>query len=729
MSEISKARAAGLTPLLASTSLSSGSAPAAPLGLRDKFLRGGVSHGVVGAAARAAGVSALQLRTNPLLTEWTGPHNGTPPFDRVKAEHFEPAFAFAMEQNRAEISAIADRREPATFENTIAALERSGGTLSRISAVFGVWGSNRSTPEIQAIEERLSPVLAAFSDEALHNGKLFARIAAVYEQRASLTPEQQRLVSVVYTRYVQNGAKLDATAKARISEINQRLAVLQAQFSQHQLADESKALVITDKAELAGVPEELLSAAAVENGWSFANTRSVMEPLLTYAANRGLRERAFRLWTSRGDNGDANDNNALCSEILKLRTERSKLFGYATYADWHLADTMAKKPQAGLDLMMKVWKPAVAQVKSDVADMQQIVDAERGGFKIAPWDYRFYSEKVRKAKYDLDLNEVKPYLQLDNLREAMFFAAGKLYGYQFAQVKDVPTFDPDVTVYEVRNRDGGLAGLWFFDPYARAGKRSGAWMTAYREQRKLDGPVTTIVSNNSNFVKGQHGEPTTIAWDDANTMFHEFGHALHGLASNVTYPTLSGTNTPRDHVEFPSQVHENWLSTPEILKLLVDKNGKPLPQELVDKIKRAATFNQGFATVEMLASAIVDMKLHMTDQPVDTRAFETQTLAELGMPAEIVMRHRIPHFGHIFSDEGYAAGYYGYVWAETLSADAWEAFTETGNPFDPAVAQRLHDLILAVGNTVPPEEAYRAFRGRDATPDALLRAKGFPVEA
>ena len=722
MSSISKARSTGLASLFASTAISSGVVRPASAKTRDVFAADGVAKAPT---ARVSGVTALQLQTNPLLSDWTGPHNGTPPFDRVKIGDFEPAYKAAMEQSRAEIAAIADNKDAPTFANTIEALERSGRALSRINAIFGVWSSNISTPAVQALEERMSPVLAAFADEPLHNAKLFARIDAVFAGRASLSPEQQRLVTVIHTAYVQNGAKLDEATKAQVSEINKRLATLQTQFSKNQLADESKVLTISDKAELDGIPEELVSAAAVEGGWSFANTRSVMEPLLTYASNRSVRERAFHLFTSRGDNGDANDNNAICSEILKLRQERAKLFGYATYADWHLADTMAKTPKAALDLMLKVWKPAVAQVKSDVADMQKLAGSE----KIAPWDYRFYAEKVRKAKYDLDLNEVKPYLQLEHLREAMFFAAGKLYGYTLAPVTDVPTFDKDVTVYEVRDRNGGLRGLWYFDPYARNGKRSGAWMTAYREQRKLDGNVTTIVSNNSNFVKGKPGEPVLVSWDDANTMFHEFGHALHGLASNVTYPTLSGTNTPRDHVEFPSQINENFLSTPETLKFLVNKDGQPLPQALVDKIKRAATFNKGFETVELLASAIVDMKLHMTTDAVDTKAFEKATLAELGMPEEIVMRHRIPHFGHIFSDEGYAAGYYGYVWAEVLSADAYEAFTETGNVWDPATAQRFHDLILAAGNTVDESESFRAFRGRDPKVDALLRAKGFPVTA
>jgi peptidyl-dipeptidase Dcp len=387
---------------------------------------------------------------------------------------------------------------------------------------------------------------------------------------------------------------------------------------------------------------------------------------------------------------------------------------------------MAKKPQATMDLMLKVWKPAVAQVHKDVAEMQRIIDAEHGGFKLAPWDYRYYAEKLRKAKYDLDFNEVKPYLQLEHIREAMFWTAGQIYGFQFAKVEGVPVYHDGMSVYQVLARDGSPVGLWYFDPYARAGKNSGAWMNAYRAQQKLDGPITTIVSNNANFIEGKPGEPVLISWDDAVTMFHEFGHAIHGLNSDVTYPSLSGTRTARDFVEFPSQVNENWLPTPEVLRFLVNQKGEPLPAKLIAKIEKAKTFNEGFKTTEFLASAIVDMKLHLAgDSVTDMRAFEKKTLDDLGMPQEIVMRHRIPQFGHIFSGEGYAAGYYGYLWAEVLDHDAFEAFTEAGGPYDPQVAKRLHDTIMSVGNTVDPAEAFRNFRGRDPSPDALLRARGF----
>lgn len=673
---------------------------------------------------------------NPLLPVWTGPYGGVPPFEKIKVEDFVPALTAAMDENRAEIDRIANDPAPPTFDNTILAMERAGETMTRVGTIYGVWGSTMKDAAFRKVQQEMAPKLSAFRDETLHNPKLFARIKAVYDARDSsnLTPEQKRLVWYDYTRFVNQGAQLGEEQKKRLSEINQKLAGLYTRFSQNELADEEeKALIVDKQADLAGLPKEIADGAAAEaerrkmpGKWAFANTRSAMEPFLTYARNRKLREEAFKMWASRGDNGDAHDNNQIAVEILKLRTERANLMGYLTYAHWHLADTMAKDPQAAMDLMMKVWAPAVAQVHKDVAEMQRIIDSEHGGFKLAPWDYRYYAEKLRKAKYDLDFNEVKPYLQLDHIREAMFWAAGRIYGFQFVPVKDVPVYNETMSVYQVLAKDSTPVGLWYFDPYARAGKDSGAWMNAYRAQQKLDGPITTIVSNNANFIAGKPGEPVLISWDDAVTMFHEFGHALHGLNSDVTYPSLSGTRTARDFVEFPSQINENWLPTPEVLKFLVNQKGEKLPASLIAKIQKAKTFNEGFKTTEFLASGIVDMKLHLAGASVtDMRAFEKQTLDELGMPKEIVMRHRIPQFGHIFSGEGYAAGYYGYLWAEVLDHDAFEAFTEAGGPYDPEVAKRLHDTIMSVGNTVDPADAFRNFRGRDPRPDALLRARGF----
>ena len=674
---------------------------------------------------------------NPLLDKWPSQYGGVPPFDKIKVEQFKPALEKALADQKTEVEAIANSSKPATFENTVSALEYAGRSLAQVMSVYGVWSSAMQTPDFQKVEQEMSPKLAAAQDEIIQNSKLFKRIETVYNspEYKKLKPTQQRLVWFYETRFVLNGARLTDEQKKKVADINQRLSTLATQFSQNQLADEEQDFLLLDKAsDLAGMEQSLVESAAAEaehrgkkGKWLIANTRSSMEPLLTYSTDRALREKAFRMWTSRGDNNNSHNNNKIVTEILKLRAERSKLYGYPTYAHWHLADTMAKDPNVAMDLMLKVWKPAVARAHKEVADMQAIVDTEGGKFKIQPWDYRFYAEKVRKAKYDLDLNTVKPYLQLEHIREAMFWSAGKLFGFKFVKINDVPVYQDTMSVYKVLGRDGKFVGLWYFDPYARAGKSSGAWMNNYREQYKLDGKaITPIVSNNSNFIPGKPGEPILISWDDAITMFHEFGHALHGLNSRVDFPSLSGANTTRDFVEFPSQLNENYLSTPEVLKFLTDKDGKPLPKELIAKIDHAKTFNEGFATVEFLASAIVDMKLHLVgDQAIDPKAFEKDTLKEIGMPSEIVMRHRIPAFGHIFSGEDYAAGYYGYLWAQVLDHDAFEAFTEAGSPFDKKVAKKYHDYIVSVGNTVDPAETYRKFRGRDPKVEALLKSRGF----
>jgi peptidyl-dipeptidase Dcp len=453
-----------------------------------------------------------------------------------------------------------------------------------------------------------------------------------------------------------------------------------------------------------------------------------MDPFLTYAGRRDLREKVWRAYYSRGDNGNAYDNKKIITEILALRAQRAKLLGYPTHAHWRVADSMAKTPEAAMSLMMQVWPAAVAREHEEVADMQAIADREHAGIQIAAWDYRYYAEKVRRKKYALDMNEVKPYLQLEKLREGMFWAAGQLYGFTFAQVFDLPTANPDVRVWEVKIAAKAHVGFWYFDPYARSGKNSGAWMSEYRGQHNLDGRISPIVSNNTNFVKDESGDPLLISWDDAVTLFHEFGHALHGLSSDVAYPSLAGTNVVRDFVEFPSQLHENWLSTPEVLSRFAVhyQTGQPIPPALVAKIKNASTFNQGFATVEYLASALVDMKLHLAgEHAIDVDEFERTILDSLGMPPEVVMRHRTPQFAHIFSSDAYSAGYYSYLWAEVLDHDAFEAFIEAGGPYDEGVAKRLHDDIMAVGNSVDPAQAYRNFRGSDPKIDGLLRARGF----
>ena len=705
----------------------------------------GLATLLAGSAVAADTVAAPGIAANPLLAPWSGPYGGVPPFDLAKAELFQPALQSAMAEQLAEIDRIAGNPDPATFANTIAALEGAGRTLDRANTIFEVFAGTMSTPEVQAVEREMAPKLAAFSDQITQNEKLFARIAAVYEQRESsgLTAEQQRLVWLDYTNFVRAGAKLDAPAKKRLSEINQRLATLFTQFSQNVLADETDyVLVLDSEADLAGLPPSLraaASAAAESRGhagkWAILNTRSSMEPFLTYSDRRDLREKVWRTYFSRGDNGDQHDNNAGITEILMLRGERAKLIGYPTHAHRRLENSMAKTPERTLELMEAVWKPAVARVQEEVADMQKIAAAAPHPITIEPWDYRYYAEKVRKERYDLDENEVKPYLQLEKLREGMFWVAGELLGLHFTPVTDVPVYHPDVRVWKVTNDASELVGLWYFDPYARPGKRSGAWMNAYRSQERFEREIRTIVSNNSNFVQGKTGEPILVSWTDAETLFHEFGHALHGLSSDVTYPSLAGTAVARDYVEFPSQLLEHWLSTPEVLDrfALHVETGKPMPRELVAKIERAATFNQGFATVEFLASALIDMKLHLTAAgggvAIDPDKFERETLQALGMPREIVMRHRTPQFSHIFSSDGYSAGYYSYLWADTLTADAWEAFTEAGGAYDKAVAKRLHDHVFSIGNTVDPAEAYRAFRGKDAGIEALMRDRGFPVPA
>ncbi|MBL8951939.1 MAG: M3 family metallopeptidase [Myxococcaceae bacterium] len=676
--------------------------------------------------------------TNVLLAPWKGPHGGVPPLDQVKVEDFAPALEQGMAETLAEMEAIATSKSAPTFENTLVAMEKAGQPFNRAVTLFFTWSSSKSSEAFRAVEADFAPKLAGFNDLIVQNAALFARIKAVNEgpEKAKLSPEQQRLLWHTYNSFVKQGAALDDGKKKQLSELNQKLASLTTKFAQNQMGDEeTDALVIDDPAGLKGLPEEQVSAAAAEaerrglaGKWVIANTRSSMEPFLTSADDRGLREKGFRIWSSRGDNGNARDNNATVTEILSLRAKKAKLLGYETYAHWKLSDQMAKTPDTALKLMQSVWRPAVEAFKRDVAEAQALAARSGATYALEAWDFRYWAEKLRKAKYDLDLNEVKPYLQLERLREAMFFAAGKLYGLTFTKVDGLPVFDPQQTVYEVKGAGGEHVGLWYFDPYARPGKQSGAWMGAYREQQNVEKPVSTLVSNNSNFIQGANGEPVTVSWDDARTMFHEFGHALHGLLSKVTYPSLSGTNTTRDFVEFPSQFNEHYLSTPEVLKFLTNAKGDPIPPSLLERIEKARTFNQGFQVAEAQASAIVDMKLHlMGERPVEPKAFEKSALAELGMPRELVMRHRIPAFGHVFSGDGYAAGYYSYVWAEVLEADAYEAFLEAGGPYDAAVAKRLKDTVLSVGNTVDPADAFRAFRGRDPKPDALLRSKGFPL--
>jgi peptidyl-dipeptidase Dcp len=676
---------------------------------------------------------------NPLLEEWRGPYGGVPRFDAVREADFVPALQAAMAGQLEEVAVIAANDSPATFHNTIETLERSGRRLDRAGAIYGVWRANLSTANFRVIERELAPQLAAFADRITQNEALFHRIEVVYAspEKDRLTAEQQRLVWLHYTNFVRAGAKLDAASKERLSAINQRLATLFTEFNQNVLADEDgQHLVLESEADLAGLPDSLRAAAAaaaaaqgLDGRWLIGNTRSSMEPFLVHSERRALRERGWRLWQQRGDSPGSTDNNPVIREILALRAERATLLGYETHAHWRLENTMAAEPARVLALLESVWPRATARVREEVAEMAACAAAEGTPIDIEPWDYRHYAEKVRRRTFDIDQDELQQYLQLDNIRDAMFWVAGELFDLDFTDVDDVPVFHPDVRVWRVTRRATGEdAGLWYFDPFARPGKKSGAWMTAYRVQETLDQPVTTLVSNNCNYVRPQPGRPALISWDDATTLFHEFGHALHGLCSAVTYPSLSGTAVPRDFVEFPSQLLEHWLLTPAVLQRFARhwQTDEPMPQELADRLERAARFNQGFATTEYLASAFIDMKLHLdAGADIDPRRFEQDTLAALDMPREVAMRHSTPHFQHIFGGDGYSAGYYSYLWADTLVADAFEAFMEARGPWDADVARRLHEHVLSAGNTVDPAEAYRRFRGRDAGTDALMRKRGF----
>lgn len=678
---------------------------------------------------------------NPMLKKWIGPYGGVPAFNDYKISDFNLAFQFAIDEKFNEIDIIANNTMLPSFDNTILALEHSGKTYSRVMSVFGIYSSNLNSSDFETIEAGISAKIADVSSKFYQHKKLFLRIEALYNspETKKLPNDQQRLIGLYYTNFVREGAKLNETAKAEVAVINQKLAGFFSTFSQNLLAEENNQFVeLTTESDFDGLPAEFKNAAIAQAKQRdlkvlgcVSNTRSFIEPFLTFSTRRDLREKAWKMFVSRGDNNNDKDNKLTLVEILKLRAEKAKLLGFPTFAHWSLSNTMAKNPERTLELMEAVWRPAVAQVNNDVAEMQKIVTAEGNNFEIAPWDYRYYSEKVRKEKYDLDQNEVKQYLQLEKLREGMFWVAGELFDLKFKQISNIPVYHNDVRVWEVSNKTSGkVVGLWYFDPYARKGKRSGAWMNAYRDQHKLDGNVITIVSNNCNFIKGNDKEPVLISWSDATTLFHEFGHALHGLCSDVTYPSLSGTAVARDYVEFPSQILERWLSTPEVLKVfaLNYKTNESIPQTLVDRIQKASSFNSGFATIETISSSLIDMKLHLAaDEIIDPTIFERETLAKLDMPKEIVMRHRTPQFGHIFSSDDYASGYYSYLWADVISADAFEAFTEANGPYDKVVAKRLLKTIFSVGNTTDQEEAYKAFRGRAPKIDALMRARNFPI--
>ena len=694
---------------------------------------------VAEADALRAVPAAPAVPNNILLVDWSGPFAGVPAFDRVTPEIFPEAIQFGIDEQRREVLAIANNPEPATFANTVEALERAGQRLDRVLSVFGVMTDNMSNPAIQALEREWSPRLAAAGDEIILNPALFQRVRTVYEARetAGLDAKQQRLVTRLYEQFTRRGANLNAEQKQQLTQYNQQLATLFAQFGEKLLADEGTHIVASE-ADLAGVPQDVKAAAAAAarernlpaGQFAIVNTRSAVDPILTFADNRALRERVWRAFVGRGDNRGANDTNETIRQIVRLRAERARLLGFQTHAHWRMQDTMARDPARAQELMMRVWPAAVARVREEVRDQQAM--ARRMGHRITiePWDYRYYMEKVRQQRFNLDQAQIKPYFELNNMTQAMFHMAGELYGLNFREISgQVPVWHPDVRAYHVTRRsDNSDVGVFYADNFARTGKRSGAWATTFRSRSGLLGDRIVLGSNNNNFTKPEQGQPALLSLDDAETLFHEFGHAIHYFLSNVHYPSFLGT--PRDFVEYPSQVHENWLLTPEILNRFARhyQTNQPMPQALVQRIQQAKTFNQGFATVEYLGSALVDMELHLrADGNVDPDAFERETLTRLGMPREIVMRHRLPQFGHLFSSDAYSAGYYSYLWSETMDADTWAAFEEAGNVWDPATARRYAEFLLSTGNETDRAEAYRQFRGRDPDVNALLRKRGFPV--
>jgi peptidyl-dipeptidase Dcp len=677
-----------------------------------------------------------QAQENPLLKPWQTPLE-TPPFSEIAPEHFLPAFERAFADHSAEISAIEHDPSAPDFANTITALERSGKLLSKVSAVFYDLVSADSNPALLEIDKEVSLRMARHWNPIMMNAVLFGRIALLHENRASLslTGEQMRLLERTYTRFRRSGAGLDEEAKKRMAEINERLAHLGTTFSHHLLGDEQAWFMELGEADCDGLSDSFVAAAkaaALERGMEgkaiMTLSRSFVEPFLKTSTRRDLREKVFKAFVARGDNGNDNDNNAIILEILALREETAKLLGFATFAAYRLEDSMAKTPEAVRSLLERVWKPARARALADRDALQALVAEEGGNFSLAPWDWRFYAEKLRQRRANFDDAAIKPYLTLDHMIQAAFDCASRLFGLSFAERKDIPVWHPDVRVWEVKDAAGRHKALFYGDYFARPSKRSGAWMTSLRDQQKLDGDISPLVINVCNFSKGADGEPSLLSPDDARTLFHEFGHGLHGMLSDVTYPSLSGTSVFTDFVELPSQLYEHWQEQPQVLQQFARhyQTGEPLPDDLLKRFLAARKFNQGFATVEFVSSALIDLEFH--SQPAaaisDVRAFERQELEKIGMPAEISLRHRPQQFGHIFSGDHYAAGYYSYMWSEVMDADAFGAFEEAGNIFDPTVAKRLHDDIYSSGGSRDPEDAYVAFRGREPEPDALLRRRG-----
>jgi peptidyl-dipeptidase Dcp len=677
-----------------------------------------------------------EAQANPLLRPWTTPFE-TPPFAEIAPEHFLPAFEQAFADHAAEIAAITHDPSAPDFANTITALERSGKLLSKVSAVFYDLVSAHSNPAILEIDKEVSPRMARHWNPIMMNAVLFGRIAMLHHNCAALglTGEETRLLERTYTNFHRAGAGLDEAAKKRRAEINERLAELGTSFSHHLLGDEQDWYMELGEDDRAGLPDAFIAAAkaaAEQRGLGgkaiVTLSRSSVEPFLKSSGRRDLREKVFKAFTARGDNGNANDNKATLVEILALREESAKIMGFPTYAAYRLEDSMAKTPEAVRSLLERVWKPARARALADRDALQAMIAEEGGNFTLAPWDWRYYAEKLRQVRANFDDAAIKPYLVLDHMIEAAFDCATRLFGVTFAERKDVPVWHPDVRVWEVKDRDGRHKALFYGDYFARPSKRSGAWMTSLRDQQKLDGEVAPLVINVCNFSKGADGEPSLLSPDDARTLFHEFGHALHGMLSNVNYPSLSGTSVFTDFVELPSQLYEHWQEQPQVLRQFARhyQTGEPLPDELLQRFLAARKFNQSFATVEFVSSALIDLEFHT--QPAsasrDVAAFEKAELEKIGMPAEIALRHRPTQFGHIFSGDHYASGYYSYMWSEVMDADAFGAFEEAGDIFDPATAKRLLDDIYSSGGSRDPEDAYVAFRGREPEPDALLRRRG-----
>jgi peptidyl-dipeptidase Dcp len=680
--------------------------------------------------------------TNPLLQPWTAPH-GLPPFDAIAPAHFKPAVEAAMRCNLEELRAIAEQAEAPSFDNTIAAFDRCGRLLDRIASVFYNLTASETNPALQGVQRELAGPLAAHSSAVYMDAALFQRVDTLHSQRHSLglSPEQLRMLERVHLDFVRAGARLQGEQQARYAQVMQALAGLTTRFAQNVLHDESSwQLPLNGEADLAGLPAFVRDAArqaASERGLDghvLTLSRSLVVPFLTFSTRRDLREQAWRAWTSRGEHVGEHDNREVARDILRLRNEQARLHGHSSYADYALTDTMAGRHSAVQQLLGEVWPRALAAVEREREALQAVRDAAGGETgAIEAWDWRFWAEKVRQQRYALDDAEIKPYFPLENMVQAAFDCAGRLFGLRFTHRADLPVYHPDVKAYEVHNTDGSLVGVFLQDNFARASKRSGAWMSSLRWQSANGEVRHPVILNNNNFAKGAPGAPTLLSLDDARTLFHEFGHGLHGLLSQVTYERLSGTQVLRDFVELPSQIFEHWITEPEVLQRHARhwQTGEPIPTALVDRLHAARRFNQGYETVRYCASAIADMAVHaMTDAepPADLCAFERELLQAQGLPAEVGLNHRLVHFQHLFSSSGYAAGYYVYLWAEVLDADGYDAFKEAGSPFDPAVAQALRRCIYAAGNSVEPGAAFAAFRGRAPTVTPLLKKRGFLEE-